>query len=801
MFQTIDEVIERFAQQDYVCSRSIATVVYLSVHLNKPILVEGPAGVGKTELAKVLCGALDHRLLRLQCYEGLDEAKALYEWEYAKQLLYTQILKDKIGEVLARAASMKEAVDRISAEEDVFFSDRFILSRPLLEAITSSRPTVLLIDEIDKSDAEFEAFLLEVLSDFQVSVPELGTIRAKHIPNVVLTSNNAREMSDALKRRCLHLYIDFPPAEQELRIVRLKVPGIAEDLARDVVAAVQAVRKLDLKQLPSISETLDWARALLLLNVRTLDDALVQETLSHDPQVRGGYPQSARRAAATSWPSRRRSPSQRQPSPTRIFCTSSLVRELPVDDKLIEFSNLLRKNGVRVSVAEDLDSFAAVRVLGLGSRAALKSGLRATMVKRAVDVPIFDELFDLFFAGVQEPLKAATARAQQALGLDPAEFQRLLEELEKLLGEHGKELSELAKDWMRNDTGRVEQKVREALEQARVGEIERPYQEGQFTHGMANAFGLSDLLRQIEDFRDRLSGFGLDPRKRQSGYSATSKAGFAISRELMKQAVRQELEKQDLARRESQRMQSLSEKSFFYLSEDEIRRMKEAVTRLAQRLKNVIAIKRKRAKRGRFDVKDTFRKNLQYGGIPFRIQFDDKKKDKPQVVILCDVSDSVRNVSRFMLQFVYSLQDLYSRVRSFIFVAETGEITRLFEENDIHEAIELALRGNIINVFAHSDFGRAFKIFHRDYITAVNKPAPTVIVLGDARNNYNLPNEWTLRDIRARAKQLIWLNPESKMTWGFGDSEMERYQPFCDVVEECRNLNQLYHVIDRLVVQ
>jgi MoxR-like ATPase len=262
------------------CSRSIATVVYLSVHLNKPILVEGPAGVGKTELAKVLCGALDHRLLRLQCYEGLDEAKALYEWEYAKQLLYTQILKDKIGEVLHGTASMKEAVDRISAEEDVFFSDRFILSRPLLEAITSSRPTVLLIDEIDKSDAEFEAFLLEVLSDFQVSVPELGTIRAKHIPNVVLTSNNAREMSDALKRRCLHLYIDFPPAEQELRIVRLKVPGIAEDLARDVVAAVQAVRKLDLKKVPSISETLDWARALLLLNVRTLDDALVQETLS-----------------------------------------------------------------------------------------------------------------------------------------------------------------------------------------------------------------------------------------------------------------------------------------------------------------------------------------------------------------------------------------------------------------------------------------------------------------------------------------------------------------------------------------
>jgi uncharacterized protein len=470
-----------------------------------------------------------------------------------------------------------------------------------------------------------------------------------------------------------------------------------------------------------------------------------------------------------------------------------------VDDKLIEFSNLLRQNGVRVSVSEDLDSFAALRILGLGNRPALKSGLRATMVKRAVDMPVFDELFDLYFGGIHDLLSAATERAQAATGLDPEDFQKLLDELERLLAAQGEEISELAKEWLRNDNGRVEQRVREALDEAKVGEIERPHQEGQFTHGMANALGLGDLLRQIEQFRDRLGALGLDPEtaERLQRYLESRLRDLA---QLMKQVVRQELEKRDLARRESQRMASLGEKSFFYLSEDEIRRMKEAVTKLAQRLKNVIAIKRKRAKHGKFDVKDTFRKNLQYGGVPFRIQFDDKKKDKPQIVVLCDVSDSVRNVSRFMLQFVYSLQDLYSRVRSFIFVAETGEITRLFEENEIHEAIELALRGNIINVFAHSDFGRAFKLFHRDYLTAVNKRT-TVIVLGDARNNYNLPNEWTLRDIRARAKQVIWLNPESKMTWGFGDSEMERYRPYCDIVEECRNLNQLYHVIDRLVLQ
>ena len=280
MFSSIDEVIERFAKNNYIASRRIATVIYLAGALQKPVLVEGPAGVGKTDLGKVLAASLDHELIRLQCYEGLDEGKALYEWEYAKQLLYTQILKDKISEVLVGTQGLAQAVERIAAEDEVFFSERFMLPRPLLKAITSEKRVVLLIDEIDKADAEFEAFLLELLSDFQVTVPEIGTIKAKHIPLVILTSNNAREMSDALKRRCLHLFIGYPDAARELEIVRARIPDAKDSLAEAVVRVVQRVRDLDLKKRPSVSETLDWMRALTILNAQSLDQALVEETLN-----------------------------------------------------------------------------------------------------------------------------------------------------------------------------------------------------------------------------------------------------------------------------------------------------------------------------------------------------------------------------------------------------------------------------------------------------------------------------------------------------------------------------------------
>jgi MoxR-like ATPase len=280
MFASIEEAGAQLGRAGYFASREIATALFLAEHLEKPILVEGPAGVGKTDLARAWTQAAGSRLLRLQCYEGLDESKALYEWEYAKQLLYTQLLRDKIGETLQGAATLEEAAERIAKSDAIFFSERFLLPRPILQSILSDEPTLLLVDEIDKADPEFEAFLLEMLQDFTVTVPELGTLRAKRKPQVVLTSNNSRELSDALKRRCLHLFIDFPDPRREIEIVRARVPGIGEKLAGAVVAAVQRIRELDLKKPPSIAETIDWGRALVLLGAEVLDARIAADTLN-----------------------------------------------------------------------------------------------------------------------------------------------------------------------------------------------------------------------------------------------------------------------------------------------------------------------------------------------------------------------------------------------------------------------------------------------------------------------------------------------------------------------------------------
>jgi MoxR-like ATPase len=277
---SVESIIESLAAEGYICNEQIATVVYLAAALEKPILVEGPPGVGKTELAKSCAELTGAPLVRLQCYEGLDESKAIYEWKYGKQLLYTQLLKTQLAEVMEGATGLRESIERLHSFDDVFFSKEFLEPRPLLQAIDADHGVVLLVDEIDKADFEFESLLLEVLSDFQVSIPELGTLKGRSKPLVFLTSNDTRDLSDALKRRCLHLHIDFPTKELEGKIVRARVPQITEAMTDHLTSFVSKVRELDLKKLPSVSETIDWAKSLVLLHADSLDEELVRSSLN-----------------------------------------------------------------------------------------------------------------------------------------------------------------------------------------------------------------------------------------------------------------------------------------------------------------------------------------------------------------------------------------------------------------------------------------------------------------------------------------------------------------------------------------
>ncbi len=469
-----------------------------------------------------------------------------------------------------------------------------------------------------------------------------------------------------------------------------------------------------------------------------------------------------------------------------------------MEKKIVEFTNLLRKAGVRVSVAESLDAFNAIDEMPLEDRELFKDALRTTMVKRGDDIDTYDRLFDLFWSGFHDQLQN---ELKQALGGMPGDFdlEQLLQQLRDMLENMDIDLSELAKALLTMDANALEQLIQQAGEESEVQNIRNMLQIGFFSRRMIEQMDMEGASGELQALMQRLREEGMD-EDRLNELAELLKAVQEAARRAVRQYTERELDKQNHDYIERFRRESLLEKSFYNLTEEDLRRLREVVQRLAQKLKSVITMRRKRERRGKFDLKTTMRKNMAHGGVPFELVFKQRKKEKPKLVVLCDISSSVANVSRFFLQFIFSLQDCFTKVRSFVFVSELGEVSQLFRDRDIFEAIDLALDGGeVINPYTRSNFGMAFHVFWRDYLSAIDSRT-TVVVIGDARNNYNDARAWCLREVHAKAKNVIWINPEAPGAWGFGDSVMDKYLPYTDVAEECRNLKQLTRLVDKLVL-
>jgi uncharacterized protein with von Willebrand factor type A (vWA) domain len=469
--------------------------------------------------------------------------------------------------------------------------------------------------------------------------------------------------------------------------------------------------------------------------------------------------------------------------------------------KIIEFTNLLRKSGIRVSVAESIDAFNALDELSLDDREVFRDALRAAMVKRGDEIATYDELFDLFWSGFYDNLRNAFGDMEGDLGEMGIDLEQLLAQLAEMMEnmDGDLDLGELAKALLTQDLSQLENMIRQAAEQAGTERIENMLQVGFFSRRTTEQLGMEGAAQELEGLAERMRAQGM-------GEEAIAQMQELIRKlmETVRRSVRnfteRELQQQNHNYMEKFRREMLTEKSFYHLTEDEIVRMREVVTRLAQRIKNILSIRKKRLKRGKLDLHQTLRRNMARGGIPFEVIFKTRRKDRPKLVIMCDVSSSVANVSRFMLQFMYSLQEAFTKIRCYVFVAELGEVTDVFHDRDVSSAVERALDGgDVINVYTRSNFGYAFHEFWKNHLSAVDNKT-TVIILGDARNNYNDARAWCVRDIQNKAKNVVWLNPESPSAWGFGDSVMDRYLPYCDVVEECRNLRQLSKVVDQIVL-
>jgi uncharacterized protein with von Willebrand factor type A (vWA) domain len=461
-----------------------------------------------------------------------------------------------------------------------------------------------------------------------------------------------------------------------------------------------------------------------------------------------------------------------------------------MDERILQFIGDLRRAELRISPSEALDALAASTEVGLADRETFKSSLAATLVKESRDLPTFDRLFNLYFMDLQ----ALGEGLRKALG---PEDPKVADLLDRLGDEEGLELDELTELLMRGQGSEMEMAIRAGGENAGLERLMYFLQVGYFSRRISDRFDWSVLERDLEKIMRLLEARGLDPGQlaRVRNYLELRLEAF---KRMIRQHVQRELERRAYRQGEKLTREVLADKPLFALSADEVAQMKGVVARLARKIKDALALRQRQEERGRLDTRRTIRKSLQYDGVPMEIVLRRRHRDKPKLITVCDVSDSVRNASRFMLQLVWSLQECFSRVRSYVFVSEIAEVTQAFSSSSVERAIDWALKGAPVDYHCRSDFGFAFSRFATTELDSLDRKT-TILVLGDARNNYNDPQAWALRLIRERVKGIIWLNPEGQWGWGIGDSVMPLYAPACDIVRECRTIGQLGEVVDNLV--
>jgi len=460
-----------------------------------------------------------------------------------------------------------------------------------------------------------------------------------------------------------------------------------------------------------------------------------------------------------------------------------------MDERLEDFAGLLRQNGLRVSPAEVADAAQAAVLVGVADRSAFRGALRATLVKRGQDAAVFDRLFELYFTGAQDLVEGL-----QGSLLDALEQEKLdelqLEEIARMLAQ----MSPLSQALLEGRTDQLARILRQATLSLDFRGLQSPLQRGFYARRLLQSAGATQAEKELRQFLDVLRERGLDASQLELASRRVSQTLQALE-----EAARRVADREQKARDpESRGDKSLLHRSIASLTPDEVQRMRTVVRRLAERLKARLSRRRKVRRRGRLSVRRTLRKNLSTGGEPYKLVFRARRPERPEIVVLCDVSDSVRNVSRLMLQFVYTLQELYSRVRSFVFVSDIGEVTHLFKKTDVSTAIDLATAGRVINLSANSNYGHALKLFRDTWLGSITRRT-TVIVIGDGRTNYNPPNAWALGELKRKCRRLIWLCPEEQHSWGFGDSEMPLYARHCHRVESVRSLDDLARVGSELM--